>query len=404
MTKRETLSTPDSQQSDRLPGILDQVDAILDRWLESLSESPPEAGFPSDLVASYRELARLILQHGLGDGTRGTSLPEEELDRLLANVARDNRRARQSISTTLSRFGRLTQTVVSFLAETGQVSDSAEEVLRAAVGVDAVLDFSLHRLVRVLEESALRAEAERSRAMRAVMEVLSHELDNRLGAARTATDMLANPRLELGSDALERISSLVRSSLDDAMKTVDDVEALVESWGDTTGSASRERRIPLPVLLRTIVDELEPAAGEAGVRLELSSDQVEEPVDAPRLRLVLFNLVSNGIKYHDENEDDRWVKVRSDHTSDGRLRIRVEDNGIGIAEADQEGIFHFRARVNHHLDGSGLGLAIAREAVDQLGGSLEVESQPDEGSTFTVLLAEGDGGPEHLRKGDREPA
>ncbi len=393
MSNGHTLTNPDSHRSGRPGGTLTQVDAILGRWLDSLSDPPPEEPFPSDLVESYRELARLILHHGLAEETRGTPVPEEELDRLLANVARGNRRARQSISSTLSRFGRLTQTVVSVLAEAGEVSGSAEEVLRAAVGVDAVLDSSLHRLVRVLEESALRAETEQSRAMRAVMEVLSHELDNRLGAARTATDMLANPRLDLGTDALERVSTLVRSALDDAMKTVDDVEALVESWGDTTGSGSPERRIPLPVLLRTIVDELDPAAREAGVRLELSSDQAEEPVDAPRLRLILFNLVSNGIKYHDGTEDDRWVRVSSDYTLDGRLRVRVEDNGIGIAEADQEEIFDFSARVDDRLDGSGLGLAIAREAVDQLGGSLEVESQPGDGSTFTVLLSDGDDEP-----------
>lgn len=391
MTKRNVSSPPDPRPSARPQETLDRVDAILGRWLESLSDPPPDEAFPDDLLESYRELARLILRHGLAAETRETSLPEEELDRLLADVARGNRRAGQSISSTLSRFGRLTQTVVSFFAEAGEMSDGAEEALRAAVGVDTVLDFSLHRLVRVLEESALRAETERSRAMRAVMEVLSHELDNRLGAARTATDMLANSRLEMGEEALERVAGLVRSSLDDAMQTVDDVEALVASWGDTTGSASPERRIALPVLLRTIVDELEPAARDEGVRLELAADQVDEPVDAPRLRLILFNLVSNGIKYRDESKAERWVKVRSEHTPDGRVRIRVEDNGIGIADADQEVIFHFRARVNHHLDGSGLGLAIAREAVDQLGASLEVESHPGEGSTFTVLLDEDDG-------------
>ena len=368
----------------------DEIEPILARWLETLSDAPPDESFPDELVESYGDLARLILEHSL-PGHSQASASDDELDRLLASVARGNRRTRQSISSTLSRFRRLTRSVVSHLADAGQVSEDAEEVLRAAISVDDMLDRSLHRLVRVLEQSAMRAEQERSTAMRAIMEVLSHELDNRLGAARTATDMLTSSRVELGQGDLERIGELVQSSLEAAMKTVDDVEALVGSWGAASSSSVSDRRILLPVLLRKIVDELEPSAREEGVDLRLVGDQVQEAVDAPRLRLILFNLVSNGIKYRDATKDDRWVRIVSDVPDDGRLRIRVEDNGIGIDPADHDKVFRFRARVSDELDGSGLGLAIAYEAVEQLGGKLTVESEPGEGSTFTVVLGDDDG-------------
>ncbi|MDX1646962.1 MAG: HAMP domain-containing sensor histidine kinase, partial [Longimicrobiales bacterium] len=357
------------------------------RWIDALAQSRPEDALPDELEESYTDLARLILEHSL-PGASGDPISDEDLDRLLAGVARGNRRTRQSISSTLSRFRSLTRSVVSYLAETGEVSEDAGEVLKTAIDVDDLLDRSLHRLVRVLEESAMRAERERSTAMRAIMEVLSHELDNRLGAARTATEMLTSPRMKLDQDDLERIGNLVRSSLDEAMRTVDDVESLVGSWGAASTSAAADRRILLPVLLRKIVDELEPSAREAGVDLRLGSGQVQEAVDAPRLRLILFNLVSNGIKYRDPAKDERWVRITSDVPDGGRLRIRVEDNGIGIAPEDHAKIFRLRARVGNGLDGSGLGLAIAHEAAEQLGGTVTVESEPGRGSTFTILLLE----------------
>ena len=360
------------------------VEEILERWLHDLSEEWGDDPLSEELVPSYRDLARLVLERGLADSP-DPPVPDDALDGLVAAVALSNRRTGQSISSTLRRFGRLTEAMVAHLIDSGQMSENAEHALQTAMSVDAILDRSLNRLVRVLEDSSVRAREERGRAMAAVMEVLSHELDNRLGAARTAIDMLESPRIDLKGGDLERIGSLVKSSLEEAMQTVDDVEALVEAWGGT-GTGSRQNLIPLPILLRRLVDELEPTAREVGVRLELASDQADRPVDAPRLRLILFNLVSNGIKYRHPGRDDARVSVESDILDDGRLRIRVEDNGIGIDPANREAIFYFRTRVGDRVQGSGLGLAIAREAVDQLGGEIRVEGEIGKGSTFTVIL------------------
>jgi signal transduction histidine kinase len=365
--------------------LLDKSEEILERWLDGVSHSLEGEDPPDQLLESYRSLARSILETGL----RGSDdpPPDGELDHLIADVARESRRAGESISATLTRLQTLPGAVTSHAPSPGRGNGSEEAVavLRAATRVGSVLDSSMTRLVRILEESEIRVRKERVGAMTAMMEILSHELDNRLGAARTAADMLDHPRIALGEEDLTRVSRLIRTSLDDAMKTVDDVQSLIQSWGEERVTGGR-RSLPLPIVIRKTVAELRPTADDAGVRLEVADGQVDDPIDGARLRLILYNLVSNGIKYRDRDEEDRWVRIESERTDEGWLRLRVADNGMGIPEEDQDSIFLYRARLDDEVDGSGLGLAVAREAVEQLGGELVVSSRPGEGTTFTMTL------------------
>lgn len=366
-----------------MSSLAERTEEILERWLDHVSDSFEGAENPDGLIESCRSLARFVLERGLR--ANGDSPTDRDLDRLIAIVAREHRRAGESISATLARFGALPDAVTSLAPSSGNGSEETLEVLRAASRVDSELDVSMSRLVRTLEESEVRVQQERARAMTAMIEILSHELDNRLGAARTAADMLDNPRIALGEGDLARVSRLVRTSLDDAMKTVDDVQSLFTSWGEERVAGGR-RSIPLPVVIQKIVAELRPMAEDEGVRLEVDDGDVDEPIEGGRLRLVLYNLVSNGIKYHDPDEEDPWVRIETERLEGGGLRLRVADNGIGIPESERESIFLYRARLDDQVDGSGLGLAVAREAVEQLGGELEVESRPGEGTAFTMTL------------------
>jgi signal transduction histidine kinase len=362
---------------------MDKSDEILGRWLDRVSRSFEGVDHPDELLDSYRALARFVLEAGLPESA--DSPPDRELDPLITNVARANRRAGESISATLTRFETLPDAVTSLAPSSGNGSEDTVAVLRAATRVGSVLGSSMTRLVRILEESEIRVQKEHARAMTAMVEILAHELDNRLGAARTATDMLDHPKIALGEHDLTRVSRLLRTSLDDAMKTVDDVQSLIQSWGEERVAGGR-RSLPLPIVIRKIVTELGPTADDAGVRLDVADGEVDDPIDGARLRLILYNLVSNGIKYRDPEEADRWVRIETERMDDGWLRLQVGDNGIGIPEEEQDSIFLYHARLGDEVDGSGLGLAVAREAVEQLGGELDVRSRPGEGTTFTMTL------------------
>jgi signal transduction histidine kinase len=99
---------------------------------------------------------------------------------------------------------------------------------------------------------------------------------------------------------------------------------------------------------------------------------------------ILHNLVSNAIKYSDE---DGLITVAVESIGDD-IMISVKDSGIGIPEADQKHLFErfFRANNAVNIQGTGLGLNLVRRYVEIVGGSINFKSKEGEGSTFIVFL------------------
>jgi len=107
--------------------------------------------------------------------------------------------------------------------------------------------------------------------------------------------------------------------------------------------------------------------------------------DPVRLRMVLNNLVSNAVRYHDKLKEKQFIEI--DYQSGNpHLEISVKDNGQGIRPEHLDKIFDMFYRTASSTGGSGLGLYIAREAAMRMGGSISVRSVYGKGSTFSLLL------------------
>lgn len=106
--------------------------------------------------------------------------------------------------------------------------------------------------------------------------------------------------------------------------------------------------------------------------------------DAYRLSVILNNLVSNAIKYRDENKASK-VTIHASVTAT-QAEITFSDNGIGIPEEFLPKIFDMFFRATERSEGAGLGLYIVKETIDKLYGTIQVNSSPNEGTTFYIKV------------------
>ncbi|GEN22495.1 histidine kinase [Halomonas cupida] len=154
----------------------------------------------------------------------------------------------------------------------------------------------------------------------------------------------------------------------------------------------------VPVDIQTLVDEVlglqAPLAHQKDLQLlSLVYDDVPPQLtgDPLRIRQVLTNLVNNAIKFTDHGEVIVRVMVEESHNDCVTLRLSVSDTGIGLTDIQQRRLSQaFRQATPSHsrqFGGTGLGLTISRQLVEQMGGSIGVDSTPEQGSTFHFTIS-----------------
>ncbi len=114
-------------------------------------------------------------------------------------------------------------------------------------------------------------------------------------------------------------------------------------------------------------------------------NNLELKTDRSRIGTVLNNLISNAIKFHNYSLDDQWIKIGVKRDCKG-CQIIVKDNGVGIPPEHQKRVFDMFYRAHDKSNGSGLGLYIVKEIVAKLNGTIQLQSQPGQGSTFMITL------------------
>lgn len=136
--------------------------------------------------------------------------------------------------------------------------------------------------------------------------------------------------------------------------------------------------------IESVVDAFQIAQACHSIQLKLPSEALWATADRQLLETVLYNLLSNAMKFS-ESEEKITVNIRI--KNDETISITVQDSGIGIPTEEQALIFdRFYQGGNHQRAGTGIGLSLVKEMLETVNGSISVTSETGEGSTFTVEI------------------
>jgi heavy metal sensor kinase len=282
--------------------------------------------------------------------------------------------------------GRALEPVDRMITEVREISDG--RTLHRRLAVPMVKD-EMGRLAETLNEMMSRLERSFA-ALRRFTADASHELKTPLTVVRAGVER-AITRPDVPQETL--------AALEETLQEVNRMTELLDSL--LTLARADEGRAELhrdPVDLRAIVAEAgetgELLAEHAGVAIDIGTppEPVVLAVDRSRVRQLILNLIENAVKYTPRGGN---VSVQLG-VSDGKVLLTVADSGIGIAPGDLPHIFDRFWRADSARTrtgarpGAGLGLAISKWIAEAHGGTIEVQSRPGRGTTFTVTFPRGD--------------
>ncbi|KRW90860.1 histidine kinase [Alicyclobacillus tengchongensis] len=213
---------------------------------------------------------------------------------------------------------------------------------------------------------------------------VSHELKTPIAAIRGFPETLLG-----GGVDEEAQQKFLQTIYDESMRMGNLVSDLLElSKLEATDSRVDPVAVDLYEVLERAVDRIEPTASERGIRIVIPPrDPVQVWAEPDMLLQVFLNLLANAIHY---SPPQSTIRVTWDVLVD-RIKVHVQDNGIGIPQESLDRVFERFYRVHKDRSrasgGTGLGLAIVKHIISSLGGEVGVESEEGKGSDFWFTLS-----------------
>ncbi|HEX2545998.1 MAG TPA: MHYT domain-containing protein [Ramlibacter sp.] len=239
---------------------------------------------------------------------------------------------------------------------------------------------------RVAAELAKQEANAANEAKSTFLATMSHEIRTPMNGLLGMLEMLSLTKLDASQRSTLRVA---RESGKSLLRIIDDILDLSKI------EANRMDIRPEPTRVRHLVEEVRDAfmanASSKGLVLSCRIDPRISPalmVDGLRLRQILGNLVSNAIKFTQRGEVYITADLMERAAGRDRLRFYVKDTGVGISPEDQRKLFTPYTQADlgssRRHGGTGLGLAISRRLAELMGGSIDMVSEPGNGTTMIL--------------------
>ena len=217
---------------------------------------------------------------------------------------------------------------------------------------------------------------------------MSHELRTPLNAIIGFSDMIFGEMLgPVGNDEYQKYAGLIKDAGEHLLVLISDILDFtkIESSG---GIDLDEKTVDAAALVRSCVATIRERPDSADVQIEVDIDEESLPLmcaDETRIKQIVLNLLSNAVKF---TPSGGTVTVRFWYEDDSGFVLQIADTGIGIDDIPkalasfQQGV----SMLDRTYEGIGLGLPFSKSLVERHGGTLEVQSEVDVGTTVTVQL------------------
>jgi len=185
---------------------------------------------------------------------------------------------------------------------------------------------------------------------------------------------------------MENDKAVIHSYLDKMNGRIDWLDTFVKeimNYSRNIKSEVNHEEVQLSQMIEEAVEGLRFMDEAKKIRFDLHLEAKCVVTDKRRLEIVIYNLISNAIKYHDLTKSDPWIKI-STRAYGKKWVLHVEDNGQGIEKEYQDRIFNMFFRGTEKSTGSGLGLYIVKEIITKLDGKISVQSVKNQGTEFSL--------------------
>lgn len=247
-----------------------------------------------------------------------------------------------------------------------------------------ILEEAIHELEKTKKElnNALEKEKELSELKSRFVSMASHEFRTPLATIMSSLSLVTRYGEMNDADKQHKHINRIKASINNLTDILNDF--LSASKLEEGKVENNPAEINIRQFVSSAVTELQALAKEEQKINYTHTGNETAVIDSKHLKNILFNLVSNAIKFSDEG---KTIFVSS-ASENGSVKISVKDEGIGISKADQEHLFErfFRGRNASYIQGTGLGLSIVAKYAEVMNGTIDFKSKENSGTTFTITF------------------